>query len=300
VLKNLLGYLWARAWRAPRPVARTPLEFRRAFDAMLEADDYDAARSLAEQALARGEWPYESQLLLGRALQKLHEPERALACFEAARRLRGGDAELYDFRGALYQELGRLPEAFADFEQALALQPDFPLARFHRAMARLLAGDFERGWDDYELRRLGAEHAQALAGLPRWDGGALAGRTLFVAREQGLGDEIMFASILPQLLAQGGRCVLECDPRLVPLLRRSFPAATVFGTEPGGGLPASIPRASIDVAIEAGSLPGLFRRRAGDFPRHEGYLRADPDAVARWRSSETKRSSGIGCPSRKP
>ncbi|HUK05587.1 MAG TPA: hypothetical protein VLV90_10960, partial [Burkholderiales bacterium] len=210
-------------------------------------------------------------------------PERALGCFAAALRLRDGDAELYDFRGSLYQELGRLPEAFADFEHALALRPDFPLARFHRAMARLLSGDFEHGWDDYELRRTSDDYAHALAGLPRWEGGALAGRTLFVAREQGLGDEIMFASILPQLLAQPGRLVLECDPRLVPLFRRSFPAATVFGTETNGGLPAAIPPASVDVAIEAGSLPGLFRRRAADFPRHAGYLRADADAVARWR-----------------
>ncbi|HEY6966731.1 MAG TPA: hypothetical protein VI229_04610 [Burkholderiales bacterium] len=283
MLKNLLGYLWARAWRAPRPVARTPQEFRRAFDALLEADDYAGARVLAEQARARGDWPYDAQLLLGRALQKLHEPAGALACFEAALRLRADDAELYDFRGSMFQELGRLPEAFADFERALALRPDFPLARFHRAMARLLAGDFEHGWDDYELRRLSSDHAQALAGLPRWDGAALAGRTLLITREQGLGDEIMFASILPQLLAQGGRCVLECDPRLLPLLRRSFPSLTAFGTEPGGGLPASIARASIDAAIEAGSLPVLFRRRSADFPRHAGYLRADPDAVARWR-----------------
>ena len=282
MLKNLLAYLWRRAWRAP-PAAHTPQEFRRAFDALLEADDYARALSFAGQALAQGDFPYEAQLLLGRAHQKLHEPGRALDCFAAARRLRDGDAELYDFRGSLYQEIGRLPEALADFERALALRPDFPLARFHRTMARLLTGDFERGWDDYELRRLSADYAHAHAGLPRWDGGALAGRTLLVTREQGLGDEIMFASILPELLAQSGRCVLECDPRLVALFRRSFPSATVFGTEPGGGLPPSIARASIDVAIEAGSLPGLYRRRAADFPRHQGYLRADSDATARWR-----------------
>lgn len=273
-----------RARRAPQAGSRAPQEMRRAIDALLEADDYAGARSLAEQALARGDAPYEAQLLLGRAYQKLHEPERALACFEAALRLRADDAELYDFRGSMVQELGRLPEAFADFERALVLRPDFPLALFHRAMARLLAGDFERGWDDYELRRLSADQAQATAGLPRWDGSAPEKRTLLITREQGLGDEIMFASILPQLLAQAGRCILECDPRLVALFRRSFPGATIFGTEPGGGLPPSIARSSIDAVIEAGSLPGMYRRRLADFPRHQGYLRADADAVSRWRA----------------
>ena len=110
------------------------------------------------------------------------------------------------------------------------------------------------------------------------------GRALLVAREQGLGDEIMFASLLPELVAQAGRLVVECDPRLVPLFRRSYPAATVFGTPADGTLPEAIAHAGIDVAIEAGSLPALLRRRAADFPRHDGYLRADPARVLRWRA----------------
>ena len=293
MLRNLLSHLLRRAWRATRPGGRAPEELRQAFDALLEEDRYAAARDLAGLAVARGEDPYLSQLLLGRAHQKLHEPARALECFEAALRLRGDAAELYDFRGSMYQEIGRLPEAFADFDRALALRPDFPLASFHRAMARLLAGDFERGWDGYELRRLSADHAPAAAGLARWDGSPLAGRSILVAREQGLGDEIMFASMLPQLIAAAGRCFVECDPRLVATFRRSFPAATVFGTEPGGGLPPSIPRSSVDVAIEAGSLPGLMRRRAADFPKHQGYLRADARQVARWRERLTATGPGL-------
>ena len=108
MLRELLGFLWKRARQAPPAVPRARQEFRRAFDALLEADDYAGARALAARAVERGNFPYEAQLLLGRAHQKLHEPERALACFAAALRLRDGDAELYDFRGALHQELGRL------------------------------------------------------------------------------------------------------------------------------------------------------------------------------------------------
>jgi hypothetical protein len=104
-----------------------------------------------------------------------------------------------------------------------------------------------------------------------------------VTREQGLGDEIMYASMLPQLVAQARRCIVECDPRLLALLGRSFPEATFFGTVPGSRLPPSIPRSSIDLAIEAGSLAGYLRRDLADFPRQDGYLRADEAKVARWR-----------------
>jgi tetratricopeptide (TPR) repeat protein len=296
LLRNLLRHLWQQAWRSTRPdgarQAQLPetANLRQRFDALMQADDVDGALALAAAASARDTAWYEARLLMGRAHQKLHQPERALDCYEAARRLRDDDAELYDSRASTYQELGRLPEAFADYERALALRPDFPLALFHRSMARLLAGDFRRGWDDYELRRLNAEHATSEAGLPRWDGSPLAGRTLLITREQGLGDEIMYASMLPQLIAQAGRCIVECDPRLLDLLRRSFPAATFFGTVPGSRLPASIARSSIDFAIEAGSLAGFLRREAADFPRHSGYLRADAAATARWR----ERLAGLG------
>ena len=260
-----------------------PKHFRREFDARMEADDYQAAHALAAAAAARDPAAYEPQLLLGRAYQKLHDPMRALACFEAALQRRDDDPELYDFRGAMYQELGRLQDAFADYERALALRPDFPLASFHLGMARLLDGDFAHGWEGYDLRRLSGEYAPA-AGLPRWDGSPLSGRRLFVSREQGLGDEIMFASILPQLVRQTARCFVECDPRLRALFARSIPEATFIASQPGGGVPPGALPEPPDFFIEAGSLPRLFRRNLADFPRHDGYLRADPDSVARWRA----------------
>jgi len=238
VLRDLLASLVRRAWRAtgaPRPDGRAPQApgtLRELFESLLWSERYEQARALAEDALARDPASYEAQLLVGRAHQKLHRPERALEYFKAARHMRPDDAELHDFLGSLYQELGRLPEAFAEFDRALALRPDFALAAFHRAMARLLAGDFERGWDDYELRRLNAAPVPGAAGVPRWDGSALAGRTILVSREQGLGDEIMFASILPQLMTLAGHCVVECDPRLLATFRRSFPAATIAASMP--------------------------------------------------------------------
>jgi hypothetical protein len=105
-----------------------------------------------------------------------------------------------------------------------------------------------------------------------------------LAAEQGLGDEMMFASCVPDVLALGIRCVIECHPKLAPVFRRSFPQATIHaGTQLDD--PAWL-HAHPEVAayVPLGSLPQRFRRTRTDFPDHRGYLRADPAKVAAWRA----------------
>ena len=97
--------------------------------------------------------------------------------------------------------------------------------------------------------------------------------------EQGIGDEIMFASCVSDLLATGVACTLACDPRLATLFTRSFPGARVRGIDSPDAL-ASEP---CDQQAALGDLPRVLRSRAEDFPVHAGYLRADPARVAHWR-----------------
>ena len=79
---------------------------------------------------------------------------------------------------------------------------------------------------------LGAPRPLAAERLaPVWDGSSLADKTILVYGEQGIGDEIMFASCLPELIEQADRCLVACEPRLVPLFRRSFPTATVVSID---------------------------------------------------------------------
>ena len=274
------------AWRgrragSPAAGAPDPDSLRERFDRLLLEDDCEGALALAASALAQAPDSFEARLLRGRARQKLHDAEGAWHDFAEALRLRPDDAELHDFLGALHQELGRMPEAIAGYARALELRPGFALAAFHLGLARLLAGDFARGWEGYELRLAGAQ-STAPAGLTRWNGSPCAGRGILVTREQGLGDEVMFASMLPQLAEQATPCVVECDPRLLALFRRSFPQAS-FVASTGGAVHAGALPAQVQCTIEAGSLARVLRRGPGDFPRHEGYLRADPGEVARWR-----------------
>lgn len=250
---------------------------------LIGSDHCEEALAVAARAVERNQASYEAHFFHGMAHQKLHDPRRALACYDTALTMRPDDAELHDSRGSAFQELGQLAQAVECYDRAVALRPEFALPAFHRAMARLLLGDYPRGWDDYELRQLEEDCPRWASDFPRWDGSRLAGRTLLLYREQGLGDEIMFASCLPQLMAAARHCVVECEPRLLGIFRRSFPSATVYASTPDGALPREIAEHGIDVAIPAGSVPRFIRRGLGDFPRHPGYLKADPERVAHWR-----------------
>ena len=58
-----------------------------------------------------------------------------------------------------------------------------------------------------------------------WDGSPLKEKTLLIYTEQGIGDEIMFASCFEEIIEQIGECIVECDKRLIPIFTRSFPKA---------------------------------------------------------------------------
>jgi tetratricopeptide (TPR) repeat protein len=227
----------------------------------------------------------EIQAALGFVLLKRRfRPDEALIHFDRALALGLSNAELHGNRGIALQDLGRIDEALASYDKALYLEPENHTVRFHRALARLLVHDFENGWPDYELRLLSEDHPKRAFPFPRWDGSSLSGKTILVHAEQGLGDEIMFASCLPDVIARAGHCVIECHEKLAPIFRRSFPTATVHGGSQHDELAWLSRLPPIDCCIPIGSLPLHFRSRLEDFPRHDGYLKADEGRKAHWRT----------------
>ncbi len=185
--------------------------------------------------------------------------------------------------GWVLGETRQYREALDCLAAVLARRPDDHETRLMRAHLNLKRGDFAAGWDEFEARHHGADAVARPAAFPRWNGEPLDGRTLLVSAEQGIGDQIMFASCLPDLLAdartRGARCVVEAEPRLVPLFERSFPGALVCAhTAQRAGAPRTA-----DFEIPIGSLPSMYRRSPGAFPDHRGYLKADPARVAHWK-----------------
>jgi tetratricopeptide (TPR) repeat protein len=251
------------------------------------------ALAVGEGALAQNPGRFEAQLFLGIAHHRLRDPTRALAFYDAAAAIRPNDAEAHRNRGRALQDLGRVPEAIESFERALQSEPDYPLARLDNALARLLVGDYERGWEAYEARRSSADFPKREAVFADWDGNALQGRSVLVYCEQGIGDEIMFASCLPELVRTASECVIECEPRLVGLFGRSFPEAIIYPAAPDRVVPDEVEAREIDFEIPLGSLPLIFRPTRAHFPRHTGYLKPDSLRVARWRQRLAESGDGL-------
>ncbi len=254
---------------------------------LAELERYDEAYELAQAAVREHPSSADAAIALGYAHQKRLEPEAALRCYERALDLGSSDADVYNNRGVVLQDLGRFAEALKSYDEALRIKPDLRLAQFHRGLARLQTGDYLAGWPDYEARLASREYGTRGDGLPRWPGTTSPRVRLIVTGEQGLGDEIMFASCIPDVLRAVDACTIECSPKLVKLFERSFPAAAVVITaEPK-------PQIDADAQVSSGSLPLHFRRSSHEFPEHHGYLKADPQRVCYWRSRVDRLGQGV-------
>ena len=262
----------------------------------LEAGDYGtAARRFEEAVRLRPGYPEALSnlgLLLFRHLGHFDEAETALA---AALASRPRFADALTNLGMLRHDQGRFEEAARLYDEALREDPAQDEARLNRSLLLLAGGDFAAGWEGYEARKRASSHfVPRFEQIPEWDGAAAPERTVLVYGEQGLGDEIMFASCLPDAIARLKHCVIDCSPRLAPIFARSFPAATVHGGAQTDADPSWLATApAVDARIAIGSLPGLFRRRAEAFPRHSGYLKADAQKAASWRERLAQLGPGM-------
>lgn len=187
--------------------------------------------------------------------------------------------------GLVYAYLGRFDEAIDSLDKNVALRPNDPQLRFARASVRLLQQDFEGGWEDYSFRGMNLSDNFRVLPFPLWKGEPLEGKRVLVLAEQGLGDQVMFASCLPDLLAlRPAEVIVEAVHRIAPTIARSFPQCRVIATDQGRKLDWLKDCPGVDCYVPLAELPRYFRRALHDFPAHHGYLVPDAERVAYWRS----------------
>lgn len=157
------------------------------------------------------------------ALEDMGQLAEALAEHDKAVALKPASAEAWCARGNTLADLERLDEALASYERAISLKPGMALAQYNASLLLLRRRDFARGFAGY-MQRWAAEEEKSTrpqTAIPPWDGGPVDGELLLWG-EQGIGDEVFFATLLP-LADPALRLALAADLRLHPMLSRAFP-----------------------------------------------------------------------------
>lgn len=258
------------------------------------SDDHAAALKYFDQALALRPGYPAALINKGASLRETDRAAEAVPLLRQAVAMTSGhpQAQSQSLAGLaqLHHSLGQIDDALPLYRDALALQPNDPETQWNSALASLAAGDFATGWQAYAWR-----WRKSMPPLPHrawpwpiWTEDDVAGKRLLIWGEQGLGDRLLLLQFLPALVADGAKVTLETDPRLIPLLQRSF-AGVDFAPEGLQPDPALLQRA-FDGHRPLGDL-------AVTMPAGKPILRADPvrasALAAKYRGGSRDRLVGL-------
>lgn len=238
-------------------------------------EDCDQAESVLQRAVEADPNNAETYYNYGqtlRALQKLGDSERAT---RQALSISPSHILARVDLGVTLTAQGRLAEAEECYRRALKLSPDAMEA--HNLLAHILlnSGRLEEGWAEFEWRWHTPKFstAQSFHSLPKWNGEKIESGSLLVWAEQGVGDQVMYASMLSDILNAEPDVILACAPNLVPLFSRSFPDVRVVSML---DLKSDLEKLKHVVAqVPIGSLGQFVRADISSFPRRDSFLAAD-------------------------
>lgn len=234
----------------------------------------DESAAVLEATVAASPEHAEALNNLGNVRQRQGRFEEAVRCYERALQARSDYLEALNNLGNVNRVLGRFDEALTSYERALRLNPEHPRVRLARALLWLQMGDYARGFAEHEWRFRCPEYALPAIPGRRWDGGELAGKTILLYADSGLGDAIQFSRYARDVAARGGRVVLVCRRPLVRIMA-SCPGVDQVVVE-GADWP------EFQVYAPLMSLPYLLGVQGPTGAEVVPYLRPEEQLVERW------------------
>jgi len=211
----------------------------------------------------------------GNQAREANDPETALSYYAQAFAQDRRSASAFNNYGNVLRETGDPVGAIPFLQRSIQLAPAHPTAQFNLAVAYLLAGDYARGWTQYETRWNYEHLAGTLPAFtqPRWTGQDIADKTVLIMGEQGHGDNIQFSRFVGDLRARGAKTVVAVDASLKPLFEGSGLGPCVTPTD-------LLPE--FDVWTPIMSVPGVLGTTLDNLARVQAYLTADAKLQQTW------------------
>lgn len=258
---------------------------------LMDMEEPDAAKTQFEKANAlapKNIKPYVNLAKLAIYRENLRD---AIGWFDKALAMDPENSELHYHLASLLRDAGRPDLALPHCYAALAQAPDNAQMRFFLCLTQFSLGQIQEAYKNWELR-WAQKDAGTKSDLPieEWTGTPDTGRSLLIYREQGIGDEIFFASCLPEVVDRFGRIICVCQAKLNPLFARSFPKIE-FRSGEDSLTKADI--ADMDWQIAIGSLLPIVRPNLESFPHHGQFLLPDPKKVSYFREQLASRRAAL-------
>jgi Flp pilus assembly protein TadD len=212
---------------------------------------------------------------LGVILLRINDPLAAAEMLERALKTDPGNVEAqYNYSRAL-SAAGSKAEALDVARQVTTVSPEHAAAHHHLGQILLQSGHLAEGWPAFEWRWKTEEfrHATAIMDVPLWDGHPLSDGALLLWAEQGVGDQILYSSMISETEEMTSRILIACMERLVPVFARSFPFADVQAIEDLTNDQTTMQ--SLAAQLPVGNLGRLLRPAMTSFPDRQSYLIAD-------------------------
>jgi tetratricopeptide (TPR) repeat protein len=247
--------------------------------AYLEIKDYESALQYCDKVLANNAYDIQSLINKGIALQRTFESNQAVSTLNLALIFEPANEECLINLGNVHKDLGDAKKARVIFENTLNINPQNTKAKLNLGLIELQMAEFTKGWANYEWRWLSPDFVSRKLDikLPLWSGSSNAQHLLLWA-EQGVGDEVMFGSLIKETQLHVAQTSVLMDKRLIALFERSLPGIRFYDQSKG------IPEVPFDVHCPLGSLPRILRSHLESFTSHQSsYLLAENDKVASFR-----------------
>ena len=278
---------------------------------------YEEAEECFSQAVQLDPKNAEAHFHLGCTLKELQRPAEAAIRFQQTIELKPDYLPAYEKLSVALFTVNRYADAEKTLRKAIAMAPDFAAAhrnlgrvlkKMHRldeaeaayvravetsdpdqaddplyglGILHLLRGQYDRGWDSYDLRRTLFHYPEPE--FPTWQGENLRGKTVLLFCEQGFGDTIQFIRYAKEVAAVAKKTDIRVQPPLQQILAASFPDCTVYSG-------AVRPSEHYDFACSLHSLPMIFRSTESTIPEKKSYLSPSPKLVRKWKKFLDKSS----------